>query len=96
MRPRLTFARQNSRGFSLPEVLLVTAMVLVVAGFVVVSLVRANRTTDRTTIAIEIANYLQKAPDRVAGSSRDRGHFGADRTKRVFPIPIRQTRSGNN
>jgi len=72
MRPRLTFAKQNSRGFSLPEVLLVTAMVLVVAGFVVVSLVRANRTTDRTTTAIEIANYLQKARlDSIRRSAND-------------------------
>ena len=61
MRPRLTFAKQSSRGFSVTELLLVIAMVSVIAGFVVVSLVRANRTSDRTNTAVEIANYLQKA-----------------------------------
>jgi prepilin-type N-terminal cleavage/methylation domain-containing protein len=61
MRPSLTFIKQTERGFSLPELLLVIAMVSVVAGFVVVSLVRGNRAVDRTKTAVEIANYLQKA-----------------------------------
>lgn len=49
------------RGFSLTEVLLVLAMVSMVAGFAVVSLVRGSRTVDRTRTAVELANYLQKA-----------------------------------
>ena len=61
MRPHLTFVKQNSSGFSVTELLLVAAMALVVAGFVVVFLVRGNRVSDRTNTAVEIANYLQKA-----------------------------------
>ena len=61
MRPHLTFVKQNSRGFSITEVLLVTAMISVIAGFFVVTVLRRNNTSDRTNTAIEIANYLQKA-----------------------------------
>ncbi len=62
MRPHLTFVKQNL-GFSITELLLVTAMVSVIAGFVVVSLVRANRTTDRTNTELD---YLQP-PDKKLG-----------------------------
>lgn len=61
MRALRTFAKRNARGFSVSELLLVIAMVSVVAGFVVVSLVRGNRAASRTNAAVEIANYLQKA-----------------------------------
>lgn len=61
MRPHLTAIKQNARGFSLTELLLVVAMILAIGGFAVVSLVRGNRTTYRTNTAVEIANYLQKA-----------------------------------
>lgn len=61
MRPYLTFAKRNARGFSVSELLLVIAMVSVVAGFAIVSLVRGNRATYRTNTATEIAGYLQKA-----------------------------------
>ncbi len=61
MRPHLTFIKQNARGLSVIELLLIIAMVSVIAGFVVVSLARGNRTVDRTNTAVQIANYLQKA-----------------------------------
>jgi prepilin-type N-terminal cleavage/methylation domain-containing protein len=61
MRPHLTASKQNERGFSVTELLCVVAMISVIAGFVVVSLVRGNRTAHRTDAAVEIANYLQKA-----------------------------------
>ncbi len=60
MRPPLTFVKKTLRSFSISEGLLVIAMVSVIAGFAVVSLVRANR-VDRTNTAVEIANQLQKA-----------------------------------
>lgn len=61
MLPHLISAKQNARGFSVTDLLLVIAMVAVIAGFAVVSMVRGNRTTVRTNTAVEIANYLQKA-----------------------------------
>jgi prepilin-type N-terminal cleavage/methylation domain-containing protein len=61
MRPRLTISKQNARGFSVTELLLVLAMISVIAGFAVLSHVRGNRTANRTNTAVEIANYLQKA-----------------------------------
>jgi type II secretory pathway pseudopilin PulG len=61
MRLRPTSIKQNARGFSVTELLLVFAMVSVIAGFAVFSLVRGTRTTNRTNTAVEIANYLQKA-----------------------------------
>jgi type II secretory pathway pseudopilin PulG len=61
MRPHPTFNKQNARGLSVTELLLVIAMVSVIAGFAVISLARGNRTATRTQIAVEIANYLQKA-----------------------------------
>lgn len=72
MRPRLTVIKQNARGFSVPELLLVMAMIAVIAGFAVVSLVRGNRTADRTNTAVELANYLQKARlDSMRRSAKD-------------------------
>lgn len=61
MRPPLTSVKKTRRSFSISELLLVIAMVSVIAGFAVVSLVRANRSVYRTNTAVEIANYLQRA-----------------------------------
>jgi prepilin-type N-terminal cleavage/methylation domain-containing protein len=61
MRPPLTFFKQNPRGFTVTELLLVIAMISVIGGFAVVSLIRGNRTAHRTNTALEIANILQKA-----------------------------------
>lgn len=61
MRPHLTASKQKMRGASVAELLLIVAMISVVAGFVVLSLVRGGHTVDRTKTAVELANYLQKA-----------------------------------
>jgi len=61
MRPSLTFVQQKQCGFSVIELLLVLAMISVIAGFAVVSIVRGNRSTYRTSTAVEMAGYLQKA-----------------------------------
>jgi prepilin-type N-terminal cleavage/methylation domain-containing protein len=61
MRPHLTVIKHNARGFSLTELLLAMAIIAAIAGFAVMSLVRGNRAAYRTSTAVEIANYLQKA-----------------------------------
>jgi Tfp pilus assembly protein FimT len=61
MRPHLTAIKNNARGFSVTELLLVVGMISVIVGFVVLSLVRGNRTAYRTTAAVEIGNKLQQA-----------------------------------
>lgn len=61
MRPHLTAIKNNARGFSVTELLLVVGMISVVAGFVVLSFVRGNRTAYRTTAAVEIGNKIQQA-----------------------------------
>lgn len=52
---------RRDAGVSLVDLLIVAAIVFVIIGFVVVSLVRGSRTTYRTGTAVEIAGYLQKA-----------------------------------
>ena len=72
MRPHLTLIKQNARGFTVTELLLVVAMILVVGGFFLVSLVRGKRAAYRANTAVEIANYLQKARlDSMRRNTRD-------------------------
>lgn len=61
MCPRLNPVFQRQRGFSAVEYLLVLVMISVVAGFAVTSIVRRNRAAYRTSTALELAGYLQKA-----------------------------------
>jgi len=61
MRPQLTSVKSTARGVSGVDLLIVIAMAAVIAGFAVFSLVRANRTTNRSNYAVDIANHLQKA-----------------------------------
>ena len=61
MCPHLTLTKQKQSGFSVTELLLVLAMISVIAGFVIVSLVRGNRAAYRTNTAVEIAGHLQRA-----------------------------------
>jgi prepilin-type N-terminal cleavage/methylation domain-containing protein len=61
MRPHLTVIKDTARGFSITELLLVMAMISVVGGFALLSVIRGNRAAHRTGTAVEIANYLQKA-----------------------------------
>lgn len=53
--------RHTQRGFSVTELLIVLAMVSVIAGFAVVSIVRGNRSAYSTSTAVEIAGFLQRA-----------------------------------
>jgi prepilin-type N-terminal cleavage/methylation domain-containing protein len=76
MCPHLTHFKQKQSGFSVTELLLVLAMISVVAGFVVVSLVRGNRAAARTNTAVEIAGYLQKArTDSMRRNAKDPGQM---------------------
>jgi len=62
MKAPLTLTKpSNADGLSAFDLLLVIAIVLMIAGFLVFSLVRGNSSTYRTTTAVEIAGYLQKA-----------------------------------
>ena len=61
MRPHPTYVKQSANGFSATELLLVIAMVSVIAGFAVFSLLRGNHAVDRAKTAVEIATYLQRA-----------------------------------
>jgi type II secretory pathway pseudopilin PulG len=61
MQAHLTAVKEKRKLFSTAELLLVLVMVSVIAGFAVVSLVRANRSALRTNTAVEIANHLKKA-----------------------------------
>jgi prepilin-type N-terminal cleavage/methylation domain-containing protein len=72
MCPHLTHFKPKQSGFSVTELLLVVAMISVVAGFVVLSLVRGNRAAYRTNTAVEIAGYLQKARlDSIRRNAKD-------------------------
>jgi type II secretory pathway pseudopilin PulG len=53
--------KANRRGFSAFEILIGAAIILVIAGFILVKLVQGNRTTSRQSTAVDFANYLQKA-----------------------------------
>ncbi len=61
MRPHLTSVKSTARGVSGVDLLIVIAMASVIAGFAVFSVVRANRATNRSNYAVDIANHLQKA-----------------------------------
>ena len=62
MKAPLTLKKpSNDDGLSAFDLLLVIAIVSMIAGFLVFSLVRGNSSTYRTTTAVEIAGYLQKA-----------------------------------
>jgi len=57
----LSSLKQAHRGFTVTELLIVLAMISVIVGFAVVSIVRGNRAAYSTSTAVEIAGYLQKA-----------------------------------
>ena len=61
MNAPLTLKKPSNAGLSAFDLLLVIAIVSMIAGFLVFSLVRGNSSTYRTTTAVEIAGYLQKA-----------------------------------
>jgi prepilin-type N-terminal cleavage/methylation domain-containing protein len=72
MRLYLTPFEPKQRGFSITELLLVVAMISVIAGFVVMYLVRGNSAASRTSAAAEIAGHLQKARlDSIRRNAKD-------------------------
>lgn len=58
---RSACAKQNTRGFSILELLVVAAILTIVVGFIVMHFVRGNKTNSRSSSSVELANYLQKA-----------------------------------
>jgi len=61
MKALLTKIRNDARGFSLIELLIVVAMISVVSGFAMINLMRAREAIARTNAAGEFAVYLEKA-----------------------------------
>jgi prepilin-type N-terminal cleavage/methylation domain-containing protein len=98
MCPKLTLCKHNQRGFSATELLLVMAMIAVVVGFAVVSLVRGSRVTYRTTTAVEIAGYLQKArADSMRRNAKDLNQMAQVKifNRRFYSIAIDGDGDGN-
>jgi competence protein ComGC len=58
MRPKQTLC-ERQRGFAIVDLLLVIAMISVVAGFVVVSIVRGNRPPSVNT-GVELVGYCKR------------------------------------
>lgn len=98
MCPNPPLNKQKQRGFSVTELLLVLAMISVVAGFVVFSLARGNRTAFRTDTAIEIAGYLQKARvDSMRRNAKDVNQMAQVKifNRRFYSIAIDNDADGN-
>lgn len=98
MCPHLTPDKQKQRGFTVTELLLVLAMVSVVVGFVVVTLVRGNRATQRADTAVEIAGYLQKARvDSMRRNAKDLKEMAQVKifNRRFYSIAIDNDADGN-
>ena len=89
---------KNAAGLSAFELLLVIAIVSVIAGFVVVSLVRGNRAAYRTSTAVEIATSLQKARiDSMRRNARDLNQMAQVKifNRRFYSIAIDADADGN-
>ena len=98
MCPSLTLFKQNQRGFSATELLIVLAMVSVIAGFAVVSIVRGNRAAYRTGTAVDLAGYLQKArADSMRRSAKDLNQMAQVKifNRRFYSIAIDADADGN-
>jgi type II secretory pathway pseudopilin PulG len=89
---------RNSSGVSTVEVLLVVAMISVIAGFAIVSIARRNRSTDRTTSAMEIASQLQKArSDSIRRNAKELDQMAQVRifNRRFYSVSIDGDGDGN-
>jgi prepilin-type N-terminal cleavage/methylation domain-containing protein len=98
MQPYLTFVKQGQRGFSVTELLLVLAMISVIVGFAVVSVVRGNRAAYSTSTAVEIAGYLQKArADSMRRNPKDLNQMAQVKifNRRLYSIAIDGDGDGN-
>ncbi|MGH9873014.1 MAG: pilus assembly FimT family protein [Pyrinomonadaceae bacterium] len=99
MKAPLTPGRHsNTDGLSAFDLLLVVAIVFMIAGFVVVSFVRGNRSTYRTSTAVEIAGFLQKARlDSIRRNARDLNQMAQVKifNRRFYSIAIDGDGDGN-
>lgn len=94
----LSFFRHPQRGFSVTELLIVLAMISVIAGFAVVSIVRGNRAAYSTSTAMEMAGYLQKARvDSMRRSAKDLSQMAQVKifNRRFYSIAIDGDGDGN-
>ena len=89
---------KNQAGFTVFEAALVAVMLAVILGFVLVSFVRAGRNVERTTAAMEIANYLQKARlDSMRRNARDVKQMAQVKifNRRFYSVAIDADNDGN-
>ena len=88
----------NAEGVSTFDLLIVIAIVSVIIGFAVVSLVRGNRSSYRTSTAVEIAGYLQKArADSMRRNAKDLKQMAQVKifNRRFYSITIDGDGDGN-
>ena len=98
MPPSLSSFRHAQRGFSVTELLIVLAMISVIAGFAVVSIVRGNRAAYSTSTAVEIAGYLQRARvDSMRRNAKDLNQMAQVKifNRRFYSIAIDGDGDGN-
>jgi len=99
MKAPLTLKKlSNADGLSAFDLLLVIAIVIMVSGFLVVSFVRGNRSASRTTTAVEIAGYLQKArSDSMRRNATDLNQMSQVKifNRRFYSIAIDSDGDGN-
>ncbi|HEV7681551.1 MAG TPA: prepilin-type N-terminal cleavage/methylation domain-containing protein [Pyrinomonadaceae bacterium] len=93
-----SFFKNTQRGFSVTELLIVLAMISVIAGFAVVSIVRGNRSASSTSTAVEIAGFLQKARvDSMRRGAKDLNQMAQVKifNRRFYSIAIDGDGDGN-
>jgi hypothetical protein len=98
MNAPLTLKNPSHAGLSAFDLLLFIAVVSMIAGFLVFSLVRGNSSTYRTTTAVEIAGYLQKArSDSMRRNATDLNQMSQVKifNRRFYSIAIDSDSDGN-
>jgi type II secretory pathway pseudopilin PulG len=98
MQPRVTSVKKTRLGLSTIELVLVIGIVSVIAVFGVISLVRPNRSFNRTNIAVELANHLQNARiDSVHRRPKDINQMGQVKIidRRSYSIAIDANNDGS-
>jgi prepilin-type N-terminal cleavage/methylation domain-containing protein len=98
MPPSLSFSRSTQRGFSVTELLIVLAMISVIVGFAVVSIVRGNLSAYSSSTAVEIAGYLQRARvDSMRRGAKDLNQMAQVKifNRRFYSIAIDGDGDGN-
>jgi prepilin-type N-terminal cleavage/methylation domain-containing protein len=99
MKAPLTLKTPNDAdGFSVLEVVVVLAIVCMIGGFAIVSLVKGNRTANRTSTATEIGSLLQKArADSMRRNAKDFNQMAQVKifNRRFYSIAIDGDGDGN-